>query len=373
MRALLILAFASISCGGAAPVATAPPTVEIAAPKAPRADYTVVPAELADPGVLDRIPHRVRVRRFGNAWLREDQGEPTNTRHSGNEVDLVLPVIGETRSRIRVAFEDDQARMALWIARQDTWPAIALPIGLSDRTGVAYRNAGVFARRGAPVELGERLGDRRGVKIQDELLELRGYVPEAVISNVWLAQPSDPPASFSSTHFESWTPPADLRTRVKLLVGTHIRVTPDPAGTVIATTQHGELIAVIANNLGAYREIEIARPHARVRGYVLASEVTYTSEELRSFGTGSGHGFGMSHADRIEVPAGTCLFDRLDGEVVGVQLAPSTRLGRKGRDGSKWSQIHIGTSWTIASVYIHDLGDDPDQPRWDACTQPAHR
>jgi hypothetical protein len=369
----LIIATASISCGGAALVAPAPSRVEITASKPPRADFTVVPAELTDPGVLDRIPHRVRVRRFGNAWIREDQGEPTNTRHSGSDVDLVLPVIGETRTKIRVAFEDDEARLALWIARSDTWPSIAIPIELSDRSGVAVRDAGVFALRGAPVELGEHAGDRRAVRIRDELIEIRGYVPDAVISNVWLAAAGDPPGSFKTSSYETWSPPADLRTRVKLLIDTKIRVAPEPTAAVIATVQSTEMIARIANNLGEYRQIEIVRPHAKIRGYVLASEVAYTSDDLQSHGTGTGHGFGMSHADRIDVTAGACLFDRIDGEVIGVQSEPSTRLGRKDRDGTKWSQIHIGTSWTIATVYIRDLGDDPTQPRWESCTQPAHR
>jgi hypothetical protein len=335
----------------------------------------VVPAELADPGVLDRIPHRVRVRRFGTAWMRdESEGtQPTRTRHDGRNVDLVLPVLGESRARIRVAFEDDDARLAMWIARDDTWPAIAVPIALSDRDGTTRPDAGVWAFRGAPVELGERSPGRRAVHIPDELLVLRGYVPETVISNVWIAGPGDPAASFTTSHWERWSPPADLRTRVKLLMGTKIRAAPDPKANVIASIESSDVIGVISKNLGDHRQIEIVRPHARVRGYVFASEVSYTTDELTAHGTGSGHGFGMSHADRIDVPPGTCLFDRADGEVVGVQLNQSTRLGRKPRDGTKWSEIHIGTNWTIADVYIRDLSDDPTQPRWEQCTQPAHR
>lgn len=370
---MLTIACTSISCGGATPGISAPPTFEIAPPNAPRADFVVVPAELADPGVIDRIPHRTRVRRIGSAWLREDQGEPTRTRHDGSDVDLVLPVIGESRTKIRVAFEDDDARMALWIARDDTWPAIAIPIVLSDRDGIAHRDAGIFVSGGAPVELGEHLGKRRGVRVRDELLELRGYVPDAVISNVWVATRGDRTASFETSHYETWSPPADLRTRVKFLVETKVRAAADAKSPIVTSVSSAEIIGVIANNLGDYRQVEIVRPHARVRGFVLASEVQYTSDELGTRGAGTGHGFGMSHADRIDVPAGSCLYDRIDGEVIGVQSKPTTRLGRKGRDGSKWSEIHIGTSWTIADVYIRDLGDDPKQPLWESCTQPVHR
>ncbi|MBA2543206.1 MAG: hypothetical protein H0V17_26430 [Deltaproteobacteria bacterium] len=302
-----------------------------------------------------------------------DQGEPAKTRHDGSDVDLVLPVLDESRSRIRIAFEDDDARMALWIPREDTWPAIAVPIELSDRDGAVRSDAGVWALRGAPVELGEHVNGRRAVRIRDELLILRGYVADALISNVWIAGKGDRAASFTASHWERWLPPLDPRTRVKFSIETKIRAAPDPKAPVIAAIESGELIGVISKNLGDHRQIEIVRPHARVRGYVFASEVSHTTEDLRTTGTGSGHGFGMSHADRIEVPPGTCLFERIDGEVVGVQLAQSTRLGRKGGAASKWSEINIGTSWTIAKVYIRDQGDDPTQPQWEQCMQPAHR
>ncbi len=343
------------------------------APTLPHAEFAVAPAELTDPGILDRIRHRTRVRRFGSAWLREDEANPTRTHHAGTDTDHVLPVIGESRTRIRVAFEDDSARLAMWIAREDTWPVAGLPIELSDGAGNARRDAGVFVARGAPLTLAERKGDRRAVRVLDELLELRGYVPESVITNVWLAAPGDKPVSFITTSSSSWDTPVDLRTRVKFLIETKIRSAPDGKSRVIAVVDKPDVIGVIANNLGEFRQVEIVRPYARVLGYVVASEVSYTSDAVHASGTGAGHGFGMSHADRIDVPAGTCLFDRADGDVVGVQTEPTTRLGRRARDADKWSRIHIGTRWAVADVFIRDLSEDPTQPRWESCTQDAHR
>jgi hypothetical protein len=231
----------------------------------------------------------------------------------------------------------------------------------------------VFAKRGAPLVLAERKGDRRAVRVLDELLELRGYVPDSVIANVWIAGPGDEQPSFDTKFSMHWSTPPDFRTRVRFLIETKIRSAPDGKSRVVAVVEKPDVIGVIANNLGAFRQVEIVRPYARVLGYVAASEVAYTSEELHSSGTGGGHGFGMSHADRIDVPAGTCLFDRADGEVVGVQTAPTTRLGRRARDGDTWSLIHIGTRWSVANVYIRDLSDDPTQPRWESCTAAAHR
>lgn len=363
------------ACGGPPLTGGSPPpsTVAIVPPRLPRAEFAVAPAELNDPGILDRIQHRTRLRRFGSAWIREDEADPTRTRYAGSDTDHVLPVIGESRTRIRVAFEDDNARLAMWIAREDTWPVAAVSIELSDGAGNASRDAGVFASRGAPLALAEREGDRRAVRVLDELLELRGYVPDSVIANVWLAGPGDKPASFSTTSSTSWETPPDLRTHVRFLIETKIRSAPDGKSRVIAVVEKPDVIGVIANNLGEYRQVEIARPYARVLGYVAASEVSYASSQGHGSGTGTGHGFGMSHADRIDVPAGTCLFDRADGEVVGVQSEPTTRLGRRARDGDKWSLIHVGTRWTVADVYIHDESDDPTQPRWESCTRDAHR
>ncbi len=375
MRGLL-LGLGLAACGGApVAIAKAPlPAQEVAIPHLPHADFSVAPTELSDPGILDRIPHRVRIRRFGNAWLREDEAEPARTRHEGSDVDYVLPVLGETRTKIRVAFEDDDARMALWIARADTWSSAAVPIELSDRAGLAARDAGVWVTRGAPVDLGVRFGARREVHVRDELMSIGGFVPETVIANVWIAGAGDPPATLTTSHFDGWKPSPDLRTRVKLMIETKIRAAPKLDAPVIATIDQPEVVAVIANNLGDYRQIEIVRPYARIRGYVTAAEVTYTSDELLTHGSGSGHGFGMSHADRIDVPEGTCLFDRLvDGQVVGVQGKATTRLGVRNVETPGWSLIHIGTSWTIASVYIRDTGTDPKQPVWESCTQPAHR
>jgi len=373
MRCVLVLG-SLLACS--APPAPQPVRVAtrsaIAEVRLPRAEFTVVPAELADTDILARIPHRTRLRRFGDAWLR-DRHEPARSRHGGNDTDEVLTVIGETRTKIRVAFEDDYARLAIWIARADTWDTIAIPLELADRVGTIAPDAGIWVTRGAPVELGARVGRLRAVRVRDDLMDITGYAPQAAIAKVWIAGTGDPPITFSSGRATQWSPPADLRTHVKVMIETRIRSAPRRDAPVIASTGQSDAIAVIARNLGDFRQIEIVRPYARIVGYVLASELTHTTEDWGSIGTGRGHGFGMSHADRIDLPAGTCLYESIDGEVVGVQLALSTRLGTLHLDTPKWSLIHVGTSWTTAALYVRDTSDDPTQPRWESCTQPLHR
>jgi hypothetical protein len=109
-----------------------------------------------------------------------------------------------------------------------------------------------------------------------------------------------------------------------------------------------------------------------VRGVIANTKILGPADHLSINGTGSGHGFGMSHATQYEVPAGTCLYDRPNGDVVGVTLEPQTRLGGGMEDG--WALVHINTPWAISSMFVENVGTDPTQPpSWESCTEPSHR
>jgi hypothetical protein len=363
------------ACGGTAttPASPVPPAtvVEVAAPALPRADFVVVPAELADEGVLARIPHRVRIRRIGTSWLREGG---TATARSGDQPEraFVLPVLDETPDKIRVAFEDDSARLALWIARADAWDTLAVPIQLADRDGKARRDAGVWVARGAPLDLARREGARTRVRVRDELVEVMGFVPDRVVTKVWIAGEGDAPASFVVDRATTWTMPKDPRPQVRFVSKAQVLAAPGGASIATIVDAAAELIGFVGDEASGFRGVEIVRPHMRIKGFVRVAELVPVTDELGTFGTiGTGHGFGMSHADKIELPAGTCLYDlATGGSVVGVQSKPSTRLGQK---GARWSRVHVGTYWSITSVYVQDVGDDPKQPTWESCTQPAVR
>lgn len=363
------------ACGSPPPAATpasAPPTAPELGP-IPRADFTVVPAELGDPGVLDRIPHRVRVRRLGRAWITPGS-EPMRQRadDDASDRDFVLPVIGEAAGRIRVVTEDSgsTSRVAVWLAREDVWPALVVPRVLVDRAGVA---SGISGKLGAPLVLAEqRAGRRRAVRIPDEELRVEGFVDEAAIAAVWLA-PGDLPEKIDGTASHEYNPPNDPRPVVELSEGTAIRRDRAASSPVIAVVTGESVRASVVATVGGVRELVLDRPYFTVRGFVDASATRDVDDLLGTIGTGGGYGFGMSHADRIDVPAGTCLFAAIDGEVVGVQLVQSTRLGRLDAGPNGWSSVHVGTVWGHPSVFIHDLADDPKQPRWDSCLDPGQR
>jgi hypothetical protein len=98
--------FAACSRGQPAPVEPAWTPV-VAAPPAREVAIDLLPADLGDEAAVERMRHRVRVKRIGRAWLGLD-ATPINDgsgADDGDPSDEILPVIGETASRIRVVTE----------------------------------------------------------------------------------------------------------------------------------------------------------------------------------------------------------------------------------------------------------------------------
>jgi hypothetical protein len=360
-----------IACGGAVPISTPPPsTTEVAAPSVPRADFVVVPAELADPGVLDRIPHRVRIQAIGDSWLR-DPGKVAK-RGDTMKVNVVLPVLDETPDKVRVAIEDDKARLAIWIAKRDTWPILVAPTVLANSAGKIVRDVGVFAIQGAALHVASHAGPIRRVRVDDPDVELEGHVLAASIGTVWIAGAGDAPPMLSTGSDAEWKPPAP-NPRVELAKGALVRLSPDPSAPVIAFTRSEGVAAKLLEKRGAYARVEIARRYARIVGFVIERELATAPTTVSTHGSGRGHGFGMSHAQQIDVPAGTCLYDELAGQVVGVTIESMIRLGSTSQPVPGWALVHVGTQWVTQRLYLKNLGDDPKQPKWESCTQPAVR
>ncbi len=347
----------------------------VAAPIRREVAIDVVPAELGDEASLERMRHRVRIKRIGRAWLGLDAA-PINDSAGGDEddpIDEVLPAIGETASRIRVVTEEDGARVAVWIERRDAWESIVAPVALD--TGAGAGGAGIWLEAGAPVAVARaRAGGVRSVELRDEAVELRGTVPAALLGHVWTVPHDDrTKTAMAGTCPEvRWEPPPDPWERRWLAEGAVIRAAASEAAPVLATLREDLDVGIVARGAG-WAVVELRRPYARIRGHVPASAL----EEREGWGSigasCGGRGFGMSHADRIEVPAATCLFDRASGEVIGVATETRTRLGTRGRSGDEWSAVYVDTRWSIASLYVHDVGRDPAQLVLDSCAPRRHR
>lgn len=294
-----------------------PPRVAVAIP---HEGYSVVPAELGDPGVLARIHHRVRVRQLDHAWPKIDAGPDGAVWFGHRKVEVfdAYPVIGEAASAVRVVLDDKHAIYAVWIARDDLRTVPLVDVALAP-------GATVFA--GAPVE---RRGDR--VRLLDSTLAIEGPVEPRLLGEVWLDRPRDKPRSATR----------------QLAPATPIRATPN--GQVIATDTDAREVAVIAS--GAWTEIELADKHARVHGFVPA---TALFDELHGFGTGSGYGIGVSDTDHFVVPKGTCIFDSLGGEVMGVETVEENRYAyRPTADHPGWWRVYLSTPWGAQIAWVHE-------------------
>ena len=325
----------------------------------PRPRFDVVPAELGDPDVLARLRARVIVRRWDRAYLRPD--EPIGTIQDREETNDIVPVIDVDRM-IRIVIEDDGARLAVWIARENTQFTVLEP---------TETERGVRFLPGAPLVLGEKSARERDVVFEDPAITVRATLPAERVGTVYVAPADDPPPTLGPPSLRDWQPPADHRSRVQVSQFTTIYAQPSRTSQVVARLRGEDVTATLVADRGGWREIELHRPFVRVRGFVEAERTLHDDGRLAVSSVG-GHGFGVSHSISHVLPAGTCIYDRVNGDVIGTTLEARSRIG--GSVADEWAMVYVDTPWGAQKLFIKDLGDDPAQPRWETCTeQPHHR
>ncbi|MGE5186101.1 MAG: hypothetical protein ACM31C_28795 [Acidobacteriota bacterium] len=337
---LVSVVLAGCAAGTVAPSApAAPPPV----PRPPRVAYAMLPGELGDPGALEHIPHHARIARLGIARFAPD-GEPLD-RERDDEIDVVLPVLGETRSHVRVVSDDDDARLALWIDRADLVPTVLVPVHLADDRGLAPRDTGVWLEPGAEIELaGPAVGGRRELALHDARIRATGWVAESLVGTVWVGPAPHAAPAQADRHLVDG--------------GAVLRAEPSERAPAVATVLQPEAALVVASR-GGWTLVELDRDGARVRGYAPARQVGADPLGL-GMGTGSGSGYGISDTDRIEVPAGTCLYDHAGGDVVGVNTATRVRYGFS-EPGA--AHVYVNTSWGLVLVTLAPVR----RGGWESC------
>lgn len=367
MRRFVALAWGLAACGQSVPPRPPAKAPESTSPAAaigpvPHAPFAVVPAELGDDHVLDRIPHRAMVKRWSVAWLAENGppiGDPARTER--NEARDILPVLDERGKKIRIVVDDDKARFAAWIARDDAWSTVLVPLAIG---------SGVSVDPGVALEPAGARGAERRVAIIDDMLAAEGIVAARALGEVWVA-----PGQATQTRIGTvrrWQAPRSDRELVRLPRGASLRARAERDAPTIATVTADELVVEQLGTNGAFTEVLAERPYVHVHGFVETARVLGTTDDLVTSGSGTGRGFGMSHAIKHEVPAGTCLYDRPDGDVIGVTLEAESRLGGPLRQDG-WAMVYLVSPWNVTSMYVKNIGTDPSAPVWDSCTEPVHR
>jgi hypothetical protein len=323
-----VIAVTLAGCRGTvAPVASAPQVAPRA--KLARVPVEIVPGELADPGVMDRITKRARIRVIGRAYLT--LGGAAIDPSDREPPHAPLHVIAEMRDRLRVVSEDDGARVALWILRGDALPVPTVEVQLTDQRGAAPSDAGVWLEPGAAITVHRASDGRREVAMTTEMVNVIGWVPAGALGAVWTVVP---PVTIPTTHVVTAGP---------------LRAAPSADAAVIAATREDASV-VAGETRGEWRMVELRRDGLRIRGWVPARALTAgAGEEWGTIGLGSV--YTSSHTMKLDVPAGTCLFAGADGEVVGVTTRQKIRLGHVPQDG--WQQVLVGTPWGTRYVHLH--------------------
>lgn len=358
-------------CGGASTgsISTHEAVAGKAAPDAaseiPEPRFDVVPAELGDANVLDRVRARVIVRRWDVAYLTQDGepiGRPNTSSDSLFDVYDVVPVI-DAAKKIRIVVQDDGARFAVWIARTTAQTTVLA------RTTIGTEETGVVLWPGAPIDLAEKTPRGRNVVFMDRAMFVNATLPPERLGYVFVAPPDAPAPSLGPPTMRSWSPPADERPRVLVSPGAKIFAGPSINADTLATLRTDDAIATRVSERGEWIEVELHRPFVRVRGFVAATNVRPDDDRPGTI-TGGGHGFGVSHSKTHNLPATTCLYDRVNGEVIGVTLEAAPRIG--GSVAEQWAMVYVDTTWGAQKLYIKDLGDDPTTPQWETCAEDVH-
>jgi len=320
-----------VACASA-PVATAPQ-----APRPKHAPYSMLAGELGDPGAIDAIPHHARLLKIGEA--RFVLGGDVVAPPTEDESDAVVPVLGETREAVRVVSDQDDARLALWIDRHDLRETVLAPVKL-EQDGAA-QDTGVWLEPGAAIELLE--GVRGQVTTRVTGIHAIGFVRGGGIGTIWVG-PAPKPAGNGDRVLD---------------VGAVLRAAPNVQGPIVAHVR-AELSVHAMAAYGGWTLVEHATDGVRIRGYVETKELI---EGLHIGDLKGAGGYGISDVDRVEVPAQACLYDRVGGEVVGVNVTARERYGFVEQG---WGHVYVSTPWGLTVVLVRAAGEGA----WESCARP---
>jgi hypothetical protein len=330
----LAVALAAASCGGAAGAPIATPGVARA--EAPR-PHVVQPWELLVRGAPATGVPRAILARHGEAWLR--LGGNVDTAPGWQEPDNADRAVVEVRGEhVRLMLEDDDVRLFVWVARADLAPVIAHEVSLAP---------GVVLAPGTTYTEVARADDEVSILVTEDQLRVQGVVPTSAIGDLWEPVPER----------------AEQRRSHALEAGVEIHAAPDEEAPLLATTTDTIDVRALGLSFRGWREIVTLGPHVTVRGFVRERDA---KSGVFDVGTGGGYGYGSTHALSLEVGAGTCLYDDVDGEVIGLVVADRTRLMRE-IDGG-WFALMVNSPWGILDVPIHTQpGGEP--PAWERCAE----
>ena len=319
-----------------------------AARPASAGSFPVPARELADPRRYAQLDHHAWITHLGHAWIRRDepmQGHPDPLRQP-----RLFAVIDRRPDAVRVVSDEDDARVAVWIARGDVDLTITAPVELADEGGASDPVHGLWLDPGVTITAGASRSARRDrtIGLVDPELRASGYVGDDALGPVWVG----PVPPTSEAH------PA----RAQIAAGASIRVGPAPDARVLA--QAIERVDTTATPAAAgWQEVDVRVRGIHVRGFVRTTELT-SDVVVRGVST-AGSGYGMSDTENMIVDAGACLYDRKGGDVIGVNTATRERYAFS--VGEEWPSVYVSTPWDITLVTVHDLAPEHGPRQLESC------
>jgi hypothetical protein len=232
--------------------------------------------------------------------------------------------------------------LTLWVQTVDLSPVIVVETWLAPgprESAPAAGAPGVWLRPGAEVAVLRRVDDRAEVEYGDEALTLRGWIPVASLGKTYA--PAAVPA-----------PPAATATRLP----ERAELLDAPDGHEIAVVRR-ELPGVPVTKLGPSRAghvlVERLDRGARVIGWIAerrlrrAGPVSSGSRVSMLYGNAVGTPAGVVG---IDVAAGTPVYDRPGGVVLGHYAARHTVYSVEQRDGH--AMVSIQTTLGVVQVWV---------------------
>lgn len=312
-----------------APDVTEPPSHRIATSRP--AEPPVLPL-LADelPPSFDA---RARLAYFDHVWL-DDQAPIAKHPDSAGLDRAEYIVVEERRDRVRLRVDDDWVRVLVWVQRDQLRPAIIREVAVGGPDHPIGPGAALSLTTGAPLAV---VPGVRGARIEDDDLTAFATVPGDAVGDVWhvaLAEDTD----------DGITPPGSVANDTDILDA------PVAGAQVLAHTDlRFAASAEHPSHAAGWHLVTLDSRYISVTGYVPDSAWI-----PKAVGIMTGSSIDPVASGGIELPAGTCLYARPDGPLVGVVLV-AQRDGQRARRG--WARWEWRSWWGRVSLYARPSGD----------------
>lgn len=295
---------------------------------ATRAEAAPARDALADPS---RFRDRVHVADGTRAGF--DVRPPAEPIETGVQVIDEELVVEERADAVRVMVEDDDARLLLWVPRADLAWTVARATRVFGRGPT-----GVWVLPGAPLAI-DGAGKRVAVTHDDGNVRVRGTIARDALVHTFRATAAPRGMTHHATQLHR-----------------------EPGGPLLLHAEHGVNVRVLGHGPRGWRLVEHVDRYVRAVGWARAADLSDETAELG--GIAGGIFGGSTHAARLELAPGTCLYSEA-GLLVGVHLDARVRDAHRAGDG-RWS-VAVGMRWGARDVYVHETHGGADPPRFERC------